>query len=810
MKLHTILLAFALTCWSASAHLVLVANSQPRTDIVVAADVIAALPNVSLDNADPSERVDKIAWAAHDLQVYIEKISGAKLPIVSDDEADSGQHILVGRSKLTAAYDDRIPSGLTNLREEEGYAILTDAGNLVLAGNDEGPYHGTEYAVYFFLHKLGVRWYMPSDFGDVVPPQQTIKIGELDEVSRPDFKMRHWWTHWMANDLRGIETRWKIRNGMHAALVIDPPGDSFVRKVVPPPAEKDNPEFADIFAKDANGNVYPYMPNLSSEKSVQYAANIIKAHFRENPDATSWGIGADDGLPRDFSPGTQELHMNFPSLVGKFNDPKGMSTTEEWMHWVQRVSAEVHTEFPDKFITTNGYANRDTPPINIEPDPTIWIQFAAIFSDTYHALDNPRSWMTVRQYHMLEDWCSMYDNVFIYNYLYFNLVGCGAPPIPLSRRHMVEMPMLKKLGVVGFWDEGRTVRGEGGVFPNYLRARMMWDADLDAGALSDEYFTTWYGPAAGPAFRFWDEMERAIEDSVFGGNEDHMLSLVYTPELIARVESHLKRAERLAAGDPLVEPRVRADRATFNYLLAYKAMERAEFDADWAEAAKQAARMNAVLQPAMDISRFYWDIEAPENKKKSVGQAHGYYYWGTNQRRDVYLDLAAKTTGEQGEMIAVLPERARFSIDPRDDGRFDGWYRTGFNDRKWDSMLTTEPFFAQGKHLDDQGFPYHGTIWYRLNVDVPAAAAGKPAKLYCMVAETEAWVWVNGEFVGHRPYIEAYIRPSPIDMDVTEALQPGRNQVAIRLHTNYQPAQMSAGLVSRLFLYAPKESAAAD
>ena len=125
-------------------------------------------------------------------------------------------------------------------------------------------------------------------------------------------------------------------------------------------------------------------------------------------------------------------------------------------------------------------------------------------------------------------------------------------------------------------------------------------------------------------------------------------------------------------------------------------------------------------------------------------------------------------------------------------------------------MLTTEPFFAQGKHLDDQGFPYHGTIWYRLNVDVPAAAAGKPAKLYCMVAETEAWVWVNGEFVGHRPYIEAYIRPSPIDMDVTEALQPGRNQVAIRLHTNYQPAQMSAGLVSRLFLYAPKESAAAD
>ena len=43
-------------------------------------------------------------------------------------------------------------------------------------------------------------------------------------------------------------------------------------------------------------------------------------------------------------------------------------------------------------------------------------------------------------------------------------------------------------------------------------------------------------------------------------------------------------------------------------------------------------------------------------------------------------------------------------------------------------------------------------------------------------------------------------------MDVTAALIPGkRNYVAVRLHTNYQPAQMAAGMVSRLFLYSPKK-----
>jgi hypothetical protein len=800
-----------------NANIELVADGQPSAVIVISQAAVQSLPTLDDEKANPEVPADKIAWAAHDLQVYLEKMSGAEVPIVGDDQpTPAGTTILVGRSSLTTAFDAEIPAGVTNLREEEGYAILTDDTTLVLAGNDQGPYHGTEYAVSFFLYSLGVRWYLPGEFGEVIPDHSTITVAPTREISRPDFKMRNWWTYWFAKDLLGIETRWKIHNGMNVEKIVSWPDDSSVRSVLPPEEEKDNPEFAEVFAQDAAGRPYPYMPNLSSEQSVQYAAEVIKASFREHPDPncdgpttwgrTSWGIGADDGLPRDFSPGTEERHMNFPSMMGRFNDPTGMSTTEEWMDWVQRVAAEVYKEFPDHIITTNGYANRDTPPIGLTPDPKIWIMFAAIFSDTYHAYDNPRSWMTLRQYSMLKDWASMYDNIYMYNYLYYNLAGCGAPPIPLARRHMHEMPMLKKLGLAGFADEGRTVAGEAGVFPTYVRARLMWDADQDAQALMTEFFDDWYGPAAVPAQAFWDAMESAIEDTVFGGNEDHMLSLVYTPELIARLEVHLLEAERLAKDDPWAAPRVRADRAMFDYLLAYKAMERAEFDADWPEAARQAEQMNEVLKPAMDISRFYWDIEAPENKKLIVGQAHGFYYWGTMPRRDYYRELTELTNGTTGELITVLPESAKFRTDYRDDGRFDGWYRHEFDDTDWETALTTLPFFAQGSYLDDQGFPYLGALWYRLEVDVPEVTAGRAVRLYCTVAETEAWVWVNGVYVGHRPYNEAYLRPNELDLEVTDALAPGgNNSVVLRLHTNYQPAQMAAGLASRLFLYTPSD-----
>jgi hypothetical protein len=78
--------------------------------------------------------------------------------------------------------------------------------------------------------------------------------------------------------------------------------------------------------------------------------------------------------------------------------------------------------------------------------------------------------------------------------------------------------------------------------------------------------------------------------------------------------------------------------------------------------------------------------------------------------------------------------------------------------------------------------------------------------LYAPVVETEAWGWVNGCYVGHRPYMEAYIRPNPLEFDVTDAIRPGEtNQVTIRVSTSLAPAQAASGLLSRLFLYAPKE-----
>jgi hypothetical protein len=73
------------------------------------------------------------------------------------------------------------------------------------------------------------------------------------------------------------------------------------------------------------------------------------------------------------------------------------------------------------------------------------------------------------------------------------------------------------------------------------------------------------------------------------------------------------------------------------------------------------------------------------------------------------------------------------------------------------------------------------------------------------VVVTEAWCWVNGNYAGHRPYQEAYVRPAEMELDVTPFIRPGQtNVIAIRVDTSLSAAQAAEGMQSRALLYTPK------
>ena len=93
--------------------------------------------------------------------------------------------MLIGKSRITDQQHIEIPSGLTPQRKEEGFVIVCKDDKLILAGNDEGPYHGTEYAVYDLLERLGMRWYMPGEFGEYVPSHASLDVPEMKLSAGP-------------------------------------------------------------------------------------------------------------------------------------------------------------------------------------------------------------------------------------------------------------------------------------------------------------------------------------------------------------------------------------------------------------------------------------------------------------------------------------------------------------------------------------------------------------------------------------------------------------------------------------------------
>jgi hypothetical protein len=759
-------------------------DGAPQAAIVVAKAALAP--------AKDDAAAQKVAVAAHDLQEYLQKISGAKLPIVGDDESPKGALLLVGRSKRTADAKLRIPEGLTPARREEGFVLIGKGDRLVLAGNDAGPYHGTEYAVYALLDRLGVRWYMPGEFGEYVPRQATITLADMNIRQKPDFIMRNWWLH-TTPEMAELEKRWKIRNGMNPDEIFAPPGDSSVRQfVADAKLAATHPEY---FAKNVDGTTNHFMPNLTNPQAVTIAADKMKEYFRKNPRAGSLGIAPDDGLPRDFSPETARRNLNFAELGGREGEPTEVSISEEWIEFVNAVTREVKKEFPDRIITTNGYANRDIAPQGVAIDPNVAVMYAAIWSDTLHAYDDPKSWQMRRQGEILRRWAALSDKVWIYGYDYTMLVT-GLTPVPTTQRLARDMPLLKKWGLAGFADETRNIWMESGITTKYVQARLEWNAGADVKALLADYFARWYGPAAAPAQAFWDALESEIESTPLQGHEDRIMPYVYTPELLEKLKADVETAERLAVAER-DKLHVHVDRLIYEHLKAYMEMNAGDLSGDFARAIRAADRMMECRKELNGINSFF--VLPDEQRYDS-----GVWYWGVLDRKAYYQKMLDALSGKTGSLIAMLSETASFRTDPNDEGRFAGWYLPAAPPGNWSSIRTSMPFYAQG-YLSPEGYPYTGAIWYRFDVPIPAGAKGKKVVLATPVVETEAWVWVNGKFVGHRPYHEAYERPNELSMDVTDALMPGKtNTIAIRENTTLNRAAACVGLQGRVFLYSPQ------
>ncbi len=459
LPLAVVALAAFGTSGPVAAGIVLVESGQPKATIVVAEDASGQAKE-----------------AARVLQEYLQIISGARLEIKDERAAVAGSRILVGRSKAVADLGVLVPSGSTYQMDEEGFVSKTVGGELILAGNEDWQYRGTLYAVYDLLEEIGCRWFFPGAFGQVVPHRQTIRVADRDRVERPSFRFRNIWCAGGFPLSQADAAQYKVwlgRNKM-AGYSISFPSDGSISKLAP--AAKYFESQPHIFALDKDGRRRKEMLCMSEPDSVRIAVQTVTDYFRQNPQAYTFGFAPADGFPMCYCQRCQNALAGFS---GKgYGDP---SLSEVWFSFVNKVAKEVYKEFPQRWLLTNGYANRVRPPEGIGPlSPNLGIQSAVLPACSLHRIGDPKCWQRILYRQLIDRWTDALDCVFIYDY--DPGVSLVNMPFPALHNLRHDMPYFKQRGVWRFWTEGSNTWLVTHL-NYYVRGKLMWDTSENVEAL---------------------------------------------------------------------------------------------------------------------------------------------------------------------------------------------------------------------------------------------------------------------------------------------------------------------------------------
>lgn len=164
------------------APLYLVKDGKPQAEIVVQKKIDARLASVDEFTFAGKYDVPPIK-IGKTLQEYIERITGATLPIKEERSETKGAKIEVGLTEFVKSLE--IPFG----KYDRDAIIVRRVGkHIVLVGVDDW---GTEMAVYDFLERVcGVRWFMPGPLGEIVPQSEELSVGKLSVMEEPSFVSR--------------------------------------------------------------------------------------------------------------------------------------------------------------------------------------------------------------------------------------------------------------------------------------------------------------------------------------------------------------------------------------------------------------------------------------------------------------------------------------------------------------------------------------------------------------------------------------------------------------------------------------------
>lgn len=431
------------------------------------------------------QEADSVEWtAARTLQHYVSQATGVTLPILlENDYRTNHKAVFLGKTRWTDA---------EIIRDEElrddGFLILSDRGNMYIFSFVD---KGILYGVYHLLeHYLDMRFFAPHAV--VVPHRDVLPLPRVDVVENPSFAFRDV-LYYYPNHSQEYADFHRLHNSRDLARDWGMFVHTF-RHLVPQERFFDlHPEW---FSEVDGRRVRDGQLCLSNPEVLEVLCHSLDSMMRLNPEAKIWSVSNND----NYNVCTCEKCRRMDKEYG---GPSGTL-----VHFINQVAER----FPDKVISTLGYQfTRQAPQSATTPRNNVNIMFCSIECGRQESVATaPREEQFRKD---MREWAAKTDNIFMWDYVgQFRSMWSPFPNLHVLQPNLrffhdngVRMMFEQGTGADNktSWMELRT----------YLIAKLMWNVDADVDSLTDDFCRGYYGAAAEPMRRLYDEMHRSLVES---------------------------------------------------------------------------------------------------------------------------------------------------------------------------------------------------------------------------------------------------------------------------------------------------------
>ncbi len=489
----------------------------------------------------PRSPSDVERYAARELQVHLERITGKALPIVPETQVGSRQALYVGR--CTTA-----PGGSSRYADEE-LRVRTVGRSLVLQGGGRGVL----YAVYEFLERqLGCRWFTPDC--STWPTTGAITVGQIDRRYRPaleyrggDYPVAYDGTFAARLRLNGanhnIAPHQGGKVGVHALA------HTFASLCPPERYFATHPEYFSLVNGQRQSGYAQLC--LTNPDVLKIVVEGVRRWIAEHPEMRVFSVSQNDTFNYCECPNCTAVAKEEGSQAGPL------------VRFVNAVADAIAKDHPQIAIETLAYQYTRKPPVT-KPRPNVIICLCSIECCFAHPLATCPANVSFTA--DIKGWNRLTDRLWIWDYV-INYAH-SICPFPNLYSIAPNIRFFIDNGVKGIYEESCyfTRGSEMQELRNYILAHTLWDPSSDTDTLIREFCAAYYGPAA-PYIQRYIQL---IHDDARNHPERHVMIYTHprdsiTLDVLARANSLFDAAERAVAADPIRLHRVQVARLPVLY-----------------------------------------------------------------------------------------------------------------------------------------------------------------------------------------------------------------------------------------------------